>query len=70
MYQPTMYLVLKMIYYNSSLIHYRLATSSTYYRLANNVFTIIFNLQGDCLAPPVTTVGGGEQNKFNVLKVL
>ena len=30
MYQPIMYLVLKMIYYNLSLIHYRLATSSTH----------------------------------------
>ena len=30
MYQPIMYLVLKMIYCNLSLIHYRLATSSTY----------------------------------------
>ena len=30
MYQPMTCLVLKMIYYNLSLIHYRLATSSTY----------------------------------------
>ena len=29
-YQPIMYLVLKMIYYNLSLTLYRLATSSTY----------------------------------------